>query len=211
MSLSIKEWGINHEDIVTLVIYDEKDVVPLKEENKEIMNSFNSQPEELLDLNIVENLKIEGYTTIPSNTEIARMSKSKASSVTGFTLQNQHGRITWEGSINLLTILDWNGTKFKNLAEIVEIEKNSVEVYRDDNKKPPKGEGLNRPAIITLFNLYPKKIKQRLMKSSILSLEETKIVDDYKDVLRQIVNSKGGLYLRYEQQKGELHFSVSEF
>jgi hypothetical protein len=46
-----------------------------------------------------------------------------------------------------------------DLADVVDIVKGSVEVYDDErhkNTKPIVGEKLNKPAVITLYNILPK-------------------------------------------------------
>ncbi len=44
------------------------------------------------------------------------------------------------------------------MDDIVQFEKKAVTVYPEQGiyPKPPKGEGLNRPATITLFKVLPK-------------------------------------------------------
>ena len=61
-----------------------------------------------------------------------------------------HGSIVWEGCVDLRNV---------NISRTVRIEQNKVSVYEVEEKeggKPEEGEGLNRPAIITLEGVWPK-------------------------------------------------------
>ncbi len=61
------------------------------------------------------------------------------------------------GSVSFLDKTDVTGTDF---ADIITIKKNEVEVYDDERhtgiNKPPVGQKLNKPAIISLNNIFPK-------------------------------------------------------
>lgn len=69
-----------------------------------------------------------------------------------FTIENEHGRITWEGETDLTQV---------DLAEVVTISHKAFEVYDDKMilKKPQVGEKLNKEAVVTLFNFNLRKAK----------------------------------------------------
>ena len=77
--------------------------------------------------------------------------------------------------------------------------------------KPPKGQGLNKPAMIYLFQIYPKQLKEKLQTKQILSSKDVAIYEKFKEKLRENVKSTGGLFLNYTKDTGELCFSVSQF
>ncbi|KAI6218354.1 Nuclear pore complex protein Nup98-Nup96 [Aphelenchoides fujianensis] len=57
-----------------------------------------------------------------------------------------YGRIEWQGPISFADV---------DLGEIVQFRRKEVQVYPDDNKKPPIGEEFNRKATISLDGVYP--------------------------------------------------------
>jgi hypothetical protein len=59
---------------------------------------------------------------------------------------------------------------YVNLDEIINIEKKSVEVYKDKTCIPPVGHKLNRPALIKLFDFEIK-----ISKEETLSTKERKL------------------------------------
>jgi len=68
-----------------------------------------------------------------------------------FSIKNIHGEIAFDGETDLTDV---------DLAKIVTIEQGSAEVYADEDPttvKPPIGQKLNKPAVITLYNMDLKK------------------------------------------------------
>jgi hypothetical protein len=59
-----------------------------------------------------------------------------------------YGKIWFKSPVDLIDIPSLN-----ILREIVEIKQGIVTVYRDESKKPPRGQGLNVPAEVTLENV----------------------------------------------------------
>jgi len=96
----------------------------------------------------------EGYQTLPPFSELLKLSKSQLSNVQHFTIYNQHGKIEFLDSTNLLDL---------DLDSIVWIHKNYVEVY------PPnvsfKSSSLNKPSIITLYQTSLKSLSAALSVS----------------------------------------------
>jgi hypothetical protein len=105
---------------------------------------------ELAPVEMLPRLTTSGYSLQPSIIELARMTLDQLRRVRNFTVQNQHGRIEFEGTTDV-TRLD--------IDQIVQIEASTVCVYPDDAEvpRPREGHGLNRPAKVTLYNCKQKK------------------------------------------------------
>jgi hypothetical protein len=74
------------------------------------------------------------------------MSTEELKNVSNFTITNEHGSIEFLGETDLTDV---------DLEDIITIEEGGVEVYDETRHRPyPKrGEKLNKPAKITLFNI----------------------------------------------------------
>jgi len=84
------------------------------------------------------------------------MSDRDLAAVEGFTVWNKLGKIEFEGRTDVRDI---------DLDMVVFIDHKNVEVYPasifpTDESKPVPGEKLNKPAIITLFQCFPKSQKE---------------------------------------------------
>ena len=95
--------------------------------------------------------------------------------VEDFTIYNEHGKIQFEGATDLTEV---------DLEKIVTIEKGSAEVYDDTDPttvKPPVGQKLNKPAIISLYDMDLKNAATHQAK-----------VLRYKELMKQrdVSNSK---------------------
>lgn len=89
-----------------------------------------------------------GYWTTPDFSEIAKLSPEEVRRVEDFTIENQFGRIVFQGETDLSGV---------DLAEVVTIKKGEAEVYEDNYPNKPKlGMKLNKAAIITLYDIQPK-------------------------------------------------------
>jgi hypothetical protein len=167
--------------------------------------------EETLNMEVLVNDKVHPLTDenedneeVPEYHEILRMTNSQAQSVKNFTVGNRFGKIVWEGYTNLLTIFEAPKYQYKDISEVVEIEKSALTVYRDDSNKPDIGNGLNKPAIVYLFGIFDKQIKKQLVNAQILTKDEVKIYDNFKSKLREIVRKTGGTFLSFKGHTGEL-------
>ena len=85
-----------------------------------------------------------GYRIRPSLVEMARMTVEQLRKIRGFTVENQFGKLEFEGDTNVLGL---------NLAEILKINHKEVIGYPDDCEveKPEIGMGINKPAVLTLY------------------------------------------------------------
>lgn len=96
-----------------------------------------------------------GYRTVPTVTSMARMTLEQLQRLPEFSISNEHGRIKFcplPNSPGLdLTEVD--------LASAVKISAKSVAVYEElgGQPKPAVGQKLNVPAIITLYEVPPRK------------------------------------------------------
>jgi uncharacterized ubiquitin-like protein YukD len=199
---TLSECDIRHEETVNMEVLVNDKVQALTDENEE--NRETRQQNSLIDIEKVKGLNIQGYFTVPEYHEILRMTNSQAQNVKNFTVGNRFGKIVWEGYTNLLTIFEAPRYQYKDISEVVEIEKSALTVYRDDSNKPDIGNGLNKPAIVYLFGIFDKQIKKQLVNAQILTKDEVKIYDNFKSKLREIVRKTGGTFLSFKGHTGEL-------
>lgn len=169
-----------------------------EEENEEIAEE-SSEDEEYR--SCVPTLTKEGYYTIPSIDEMSRMSENELSHVKNFTIGKR--------GIGELVFTNETDVRNLNLDEIIVFgEIGSAEVYppekfsekpaEDKLLKPQIGKGLNKDAIVHLFNIFPKKNKN-----------SDKFVEFLKKNCEKMTNNSK--HLNYEAQNGKWSFSVAHF
>ena len=95
--------------------------------------------------------KGDGYEVYPSLAAMADMSEADLAAVSDFKVSRDgFGSIAWEGAVDVRGV---------DLDSVVSIEARDVAVYdaeEEDGTKPPEGAKLNRPAIITMHDIFPK-------------------------------------------------------
>eukprot|EP00980_Cylindrotheca_fusiformis_P027840 scaffold22560_cov135-Cylindrotheca_fusiformis.AAC.51 len=111
----------------------------------------------------------KGYTCTPSIQELQSMLPEDLAAVSSFSVERPgFGKIEWEGAVDVRGI---------NIDNVVQIGASppSASVYAQEEKegsKPPVGTKLNRPAIITLENIFPpegtssEKFSRKVEKST---------------------------------------------
>ncbi|GMI76538.1 DRACULA2 [Hibiscus trionum] len=106
------------------------------------------------------------------------------------------------GSIKFLGETD---VRRLDLESLVQFNNREVIVYMDDSKKPPVGQGLNKPAEVTLLNIkcFDKRTRQQYT--------EGPKVEKYKDMLKKKAEDQGAEFLSYDPLKGEWKFRVNHF
>ena len=140
-------------------------------------------------------MKRKNYSLHPDLIEMARMNEYELTKIENLFIENEHGQIMWEGKTDVRWI---------NFDELVTIDKFSATVYPEHieklNMKPEIGKGLNKPAIIKLYNIYPpQKNNESLNKRFEESLKnKTSTLDDAE-------------FIDYNPNSGILTFRVAHF
>jgi nuclear pore complex protein Nup98-Nup96 len=134
-----------------------------------------------------------GYFTYPDMRLLINMTPSELSRVDRFTVYRPGvGQIRWEGRTDL---------RYMNLDELVHIEHKMISVYdgMDYPEKPLEGLGLNKPAKVTLYDIYPKA-----------NSSSQKILA-FSDKLQKKCAQNGSEFLEYDLQRGEWIFRTLNF
>ena len=143
-------------------------------------------------------LQREGYYTIPTVSQLSLDADGQCL-VTGFTVGREgYGNIHFPGTINIA---------FINLDDIVHIRHKEVIVYPDDDNKPPLGEGLNRPAQITLDKVWPV---DKSNGDSIKSPDRLRKMS-YEEKLERASSRLGAKFIEYRPETGSWVFKVDHF
>ena len=135
-----------------------------------------------------------GYITAPSMAVLRKMSTKELSHVRNFAVYRPNiGKIEWEGDTDLRRL---------DLDLIVNIEKRGVEVYDSEEAaliKPEVGQGLNKPAMVYLDNIFPPDDASDLKKSQFLIK------------LKKICLKSGSEFIDYDPDHGQWSFRVEHF
>ena len=93
----------------------------------------------------------QGYETNPPMEELEQYSTEDLANVSNFAvIRPGFGKVEWLGAVDV---------RNANIDESVEIEHKDISVYHKEeqsNTKPLEGHCLNRPAILTYMEMYPK-------------------------------------------------------
>lgn len=106
------------------------------------------------------------------------------------------------GSIKFLGETD---VRRLELESLIQFNHREVIVYMDESKKPPVGQGLNKPAEVTLLNIkcFDKKTGRHFTDGP--------RIDKYKEMLRKKAEDQGAEFVSYDPVKGEWKFRVNHF
>jgi nuclear pore complex protein Nup98-Nup96 len=103
-----------------------------------------------LDSSLMPKLTKPGYEVSPSIEDMKRMSEADLATVAAFSVRRTGvGMVEWEGAVDI---------RGADLDSIISIEPKAVEVYsleEEQGTKPAVGSKLNRPAIITCYDVFP--------------------------------------------------------
>ncbi|OAY64512.1 Nuclear pore complex protein NUP98A [Ananas comosus] len=142
----------------------------------------------------------DGYYTEPRVQELAAKERAEPGfcrRVKDFVVGRRgYGSIKFYGETDIRAL---------DLELIVQFNNREVIVYKDENRKPPVGQGLNKPAEVTLLNIkcVNKKTGQQYT--------EGPRVEKYKEMLMKKAEEQGAEFVSYDAVKGEWKFRVKHF
>ncbi|KAN0029429.1 hypothetical protein ACTA71_007556 [Dictyostelium dimigraforme] len=139
----------------------------------------------------------EGYQCVPSIKELSKKTDKELSAIQGFTISRDGcGSIYFPGSTNLIGL---------DLDDIVDIEPREVSVYKDEETKPEIGYGLNRDAVVTLENCWPKNKNGEVVR------EDGTILEKYENALKKVSAKSDCGFVSYSRSNGTWVFTVKHF
>ncbi|XP_027367826.1 nuclear pore complex protein NUP98A isoform X1 [Abrus precatorius] len=149
---------------------------------------------------LMPKLRRSDYYTLPRIHELAAKERAEpgfCSHVKDFVVGRQG-----YGSIRFLGETDVRGL---DLETLIQFNNREVIVYMDDAKKPPVGQGLNKPAEVTLLNIkcFDKKTGQQYT--------EGPKIEKYKEMLKRKAEDQGAEFVSYDPAKGEWKIRVNHF
>lgn len=101
--------------------------------------------------NCVPKISKQGYVVHPSISDLEAMSEADLAAVDDFKVERPgFGSVAWDGAVDVRGV---------DLDAVVVIEKKNVSVYDNaelNGGKPKQGSKLNRSAVITLYDIFPK-------------------------------------------------------
>lgn len=138
-----------------------------------------------------------GYTATPPLSEMASKSEADLAALAGFSItRDGYGSVAWEGTVDVRGI---------NLDSIISIELQDVAVYDEhevSGTKPAVGEKLNRPAVITLCNIFPKKGGANASADA---------REKYSKKLQRVAEEMNADFILYDPVQGIWKFRVQHF
>lgn len=130
------------------------------------------------------------YYTNPPLDKLRTMTQEELSKVPDFEIGCKGlGSIKFEGPTDL---------SHTRLDAVVQFHPQKVTMFPNDMAKPPVGEGLNKPAVVTLENCFPKK-------------RTAGILAKYAAKIEQTTRSFPGSLRSWDPDTGKWIFSVEHF
>lgn len=130
--------------------------------------------------------------------DVYAMSAAELRCVRDLTIRKPNvGEVTFPGELDLVH----DRRVLEELPGIVRLERGEVLLYPDPGTKPLEGEGLNRPAIITLLGCTPPDCS--------LKDDESKV--RYRQRIANMTEVKGATFVDYDCDRGIWRFKVSHF
>jgi len=145
----------------------------------------------------VPKLTKSGYTITPSLTILSYMSEADLAAVQGFKIERTgYGSIAWDGAVDVRGI---------DLDLIICIEPKDVAVYDNEEAaatKPSVGSKLNRPAVITICDIFPTNGGKNA------SVEAR---TQYRKKIEKVTKKMDANLLSYDAENGLWKFQVHHF
>eukprot|EP01104_Vermistella_antarctica_P000146 TRINITY_DN1017_c2_g1_i2.p1 TRINITY_DN1017_c2_g1~~TRINITY_DN1017_c2_g1_i2.p1 ORF type:complete len:1064 (+),score=279.73 TRINITY_DN1017_c2_g1_i2:590-3781(+) len=140
---------------------------------------------------LAPNLTHRDYYTVPALDELHAMSEEELAAVTDFVVgRHEVGHVRFLGTTDLRRL---------RLDDIVVFNHKEINVYPKDFDKPPVGQGLNKPAVVTLFNCFPRRARSPTR------------IERYAERIRNLTEDMDAEFLGYDQVNGEWTFKVHHF
>jgi len=141
------------------------------------------------------------YYTIPSLDQLDNYydSESNTCIVPNFTVGREgYGSVYWKGPVDIQGL---------NLNEIVHFRRKEIIVYPDDDTKPVCGEELNRPAQVTLHQVWPVDKTTHTIIKDINRLKTMK----YAEKIEMATIKLEASFKEYRSDTGTWVFQVKHF
>lgn len=140
------------------------------------------------------------YYTLPALDKLAQFKNSDGTClIEGFTI-GRHGY----GNVHFPDVIDVANL---NIDQLVHFRHKQICIYLDDNTKPPVGEGLNRPAQVTLDRVFPSKDPGESEDAQNRAMAEI----EFEEVLRRACVRAGTIFVDYRPETGSWVFKVHHF
>jgi len=97
----------------------------------------------------------------------------------------------------------WTDCRGMDFDSIISLEVGEVLVYPDPKTKPPPGEGLNKPATVTMFQCWPPNGSD--------CLKDQRAQEKYRRKIQQMTEKKNAYFLDYDCRSGIWKFQVEHF
>ncbi|GLC36634.1 hypothetical protein PLESTM_000483300 [Pleodorina starrii] len=142
----------------------------------------------------------EGFSFSPNVDELRLLHSQNSenlAAVSNFTVSRAGvGQVRWVVPVDV---------RGQALYDIVSISYGEVLCYPDASTKPPQGQGLNKPAEITLYGVYKKD------KNTGAPIKDGPRGQAYEKALRQMCGRMGAKFLSYKLDGGVWKFEVEHF
>lgn len=136
----------------------------------------------------------------PSLRQLAVMAADDPSSlanVANFTISRPNiGAVRWLEEVDVTSA---------DVEALVRLTKGGVEVYLDDATKPPVGQGFNRPARITLCNVF------KMEPATKRPTRDPEAIARFTTRLKQTSAQQGATFVSYNPETGDWKFEVEHF
>ncbi|XP_023019445.2 nuclear pore complex protein Nup98-96 [Leptinotarsa decemlineata] len=140
------------------------------------------------------------YYTLPSLEDLVKYTdESGKCIVKGFTIGRKgYGNVYFPDEMDVAGL---------NIDELLHFRYREINVYPDEAKKPPVGEGLNRKAQVTLDNVFPRRPGTNVLIKDVLELLQM----NFAEKLRKITVNKDAKFVDYRPETGSWVFKVDHF
>ncbi|XP_057667789.1 nuclear pore complex protein Nup98-Nup96 [Diorhabda carinulata] len=140
------------------------------------------------------------YYTLPPPEELSKyVDENGKCIVKGFTIGRKgYGNVYYPDEMDVTGL---------NIDELVHFRYREINVYPDDDKKPPIGQGLNRKAQVTLDNVYPRKPGTNILIKDVQELQQM----NFAEKLRKITVNKDAKFVDYRPETGSWVFKIDHF